>query len=106
VNNYTIGSTVTIHVTLLRNGVPEDITGYAIKGALVCRDMSTLAKGTEIIDGVILDAKAGNVRLQFPKKTTDKIVPGDYWVEVQATVDDVSTTYDRVQVRLLKGAIK
>jgi len=104
-NNYTIGDTVEIQATLNKNGAVEDITGYTIKAAIVCKDMKTLALGSQVITCSILDAAAGVVKAVFPKTDTDTIVAGDYWLEIQAEVAGTTTTYDRVLIHFYNGAI-
>lgn len=104
-NNYTVGDTVSIRATLYKNGAVEDITGYTIKGAIVGKDMKTLALGSQIVNGIIYDAANGIVDFTFPKTDTDSILPGDYWLEIQAEVLGTTTTYDRVMIHFYNGAI-
>lgn len=104
-NNYTVGDTVNIRATLYKNGAVEDITGYTVKAAIVGKDMKTLAAGSQIVTCTIVDATNGIVDMTFPKTDTDAILPGDYWLEIQAEVTGTTTTYDRVMIHFYNGAI-
>lgn len=101
----TVGDDIVVNAVLMLNDQRENVTGYTLKAAIVQRDKKTLAPGTSIVDVVILDAAAGLVSATWPRSTTIDIPPGTYYVEIQASIGGLLTTYERDELILEPGAI-
>jgi len=105
-NRYTVGDDISISGTIVHNGVVQDIAGWTLACAIVKPDMKTLATGSSVVAGVLTgDGSDGKFSIEFPSTDTDSIVPGEYWLEVQATVAGKVKTMDRVKIQIQASAI-